>query len=1634
MSSNLDRDYYKHLFTPESESDESSSSCSHSQISSGDLCEYDLFSDFIAQEGNNILESSVNYQWPECFHSLTGSDPSQIQKWLEEDDLELSELDFDFEDSTTPSQTKCDKNPPLSQSLIEEEDNFPPTMLQFLQEDDVLDLLGQKEQQTPNVPKTTTNKPLTADKIGCYNIQNKFDHNTAAELFIREDMTFLALQEPYAGNYSENASWESFQQLELQNARISSFITQHQIILFDNWKWGGKTMEQFESFAHGRVTSIAFDLGNEQKIGIISVYASTVEALQEAQYETEGKTNIISSAEIIDKIKTRWNRKYKDNICIIIMGDFQETMTQTDRDNLGACRYATPRNGIINLIQDSRKSIIRDSHPNQDYITRIGKEGGRGIDHIMTPIHPKFKNWFPEAQIHRFLGQTYFPSDHSLLICHFNRQGPNNNENGTEKRKFDYKQISRIKLTRSGPNKDFLQLDGNQFKNCKKFEEQKELYQKIQKLTGDNSDTTNYLLDDIKRRTKGLFKQLWYAGLCQEVNGQENKLIRISEEHAVEIAHITQRFNIAIKDVMQSLSLTNDVEEGDRAGNVRGKLRKREGFKRFSNLPIAMKLRYLRLQLTRKARLIIHDILWLKEYEIHLKHNRNPSNWSEFVQILIILNNTSDLERKAKILVDAALEEAIERESHVETIHCMKKGPKHPDIPDDGEKAPLPNVPDIFIEKINKWLQEAKCKQLFGISHSSDQFRKISDCVSSWKTFSSGIDIECERMEDQQFRESSSIELNKAQTEIKKLIGKTSQLQYFYKKSTLQFFLDTNKICDFTRKMLPKSRTAPSTHTRLWDDSIGDFRNCINEEEELIATKNHHGHWMGNSRAKEVCAFARVRSEGRLGYRGVDLFPERVITEKDISSLVHSGDKLPKKLKTAFVKAHGNHIRQLFQPPKEDCKELFYPFYLRDKLGKMNEDETIGDCFWNAISSIPTKARHDGFQLAVLGRFGRRWQLQLLAIAKLILIMRYVPHSLKKMARYPIPKPGKVNEYRPISLCNDLYCFLNGIITKYTSAGIEKAKILHDGIVAYRRGRGCHSLVTIEQCFREDCVAGGWPAVQLDEDEEKFFDRVPVAILLAAMRVNGFPLQGYLEFKASAMGAKDVEIITCKGVTYAKFICGLEQGNPDSPTVANLVIKFKHDAWSYISDEIRKIFQSQNDSHDGKYVFNSVDPVDGEVMICKIGYCDDNTKFIRVRNENDLIKLVTYYLQLAGDLSMVTKIGRKGSKCDIQFFNISAEMTMKLKKCISVAWSFINDSPVEESVPFRVHLNTTELTKLKNMIKYDDLDLVEKIKWDKIIDSDAHKHLGLIGKMSGCTAETSTYFLQKMRNRLAQLNIRSMDVESQRKCINMLVNTIHSYIPLQANHLSQDLFQFDNLIAQTIRKTNGISASDSKHRIFIPENKGGLGISSAMEIDVISVARELEIVSNSCALDSFAFRTRVQDAKNPHARINDENHEKFFNHAKEAILKLARYGIHFRDRQDGLVNDIIAYFSHDLNLISIGHKDYSNGNNHSIGFGNQKQRTIAFGGPMHEAALILKNNGWKISKEMKGLDNKSPIKFDTMIEKLPTIKNIKIRDIEKLFTCWEWTNSDTNPSFFTPTAATKWDKINLNLRSDETFK
>ena len=1486
----------------------------------------------------------------------------------------------------------------------------PQCAFDFLDDKEISHLL-EGETSLPNNNLREKQVDINEDTIACFNVRNKYDHITAAELFVRENLSFLAIQEPFCSQHKVSESWKAYRMMELQSSRIRCFETPYQVIMFDTWKWGGKVLFPFKSEQHGRVTSIAFEFRKNQKVGFISVYAPT-NALAGASDGGHNTTLQITST-LVAKTISKWKAQQSD-IQIIILGDMQETISLTDRDNIGKYRQTQASEGILKLLEKSHESIARKIGGSDEYITRFGSEGGRGIDHIFIPNNSHMTDWVLDAKVERQKGAEFFPSDHSLITCTFRRFGQNNNEGGTMKEKCDYRKIYSIKLKQSGVNGDILDLDDSQFKDCQAFREKQELFDKIRSLTNDNSNFTNNRLKDLEDRIKQVYETLWVRGMDQKVNGTKNILVEINEEVATELSYILKKFNEGVQEAMQSLELTSHTNANTSAGKTRGNLRRRKGFKLFANLPASTKLYYLKKEIMSKMKLIQQKLYWLEEKKIRSKHNASPiastSFWKSFPDII----ESSKLENAAAKIHGLIISEIEERSNHVEAIQFKKyeaamdrkstrekkilRKPKH--AVKTVQKSNFLNTDEKITKKINYWLSRSKCGQAFNSSQSKSTFELLID-----KKFNSWTDPLSEiynlNIDPNSIDQIETIEtyLSDAKKDLRKRYSNITRMQVQYRRDTLNYFLDSSQISDFTRKVLPKSRSAPAAHSLIWDTKLGDFRNCLDEAEEMVATSQFHGKWMGNTSAEEVCAYAKLIKKGRLGCRGIRLSPHRKITKKNLNTLLPNHKKLPKHIKESFLKAHNIHTAALFSEPEADKEELFYPFFLTSRMGDMNTDSSFIKNFWKCLSRIPGKARHEGFQMSVVGRFGKRWGEMLLHISKLILIMRFMPPELRKMTRFPIPKPGKSNEYRPISLCNDLYCYINAISTSFSSLGIEKAEILHDGMYAYQKGRGCSSLVTTELCFREDCRENNLPVLQLDEDEEKFFDRVPVEILLAAMRTNGFPQQGFLELKASSMQEKVVEIVTSKGISHAKFVCGLEQGNPDSPTISNLVIKFKHDIWQHLTPEVKNMLSDTHSSL-GEYKFQSIDTVDGPVTLSRIGYCDDNSKFCCVKNEEDLLFLAKYFIQLSGDLSMVTKIGRKSSKCELQFFNISAEMALKIKDCWSTAWSYISDGPLEEAVPYKIHMKINERRKFYELINYFNLDEEEQSKWDKIIHPKSHKHLGLNCTLDGDTSASSSDTLSKIHARLNQLNVANMDVECQRKCVNMLCSTMHSFAPMQVNYAAKDLANIDQEISNLLLRKNGLTTTDCRHRIYTPIKHGGLGFISLLDQDLISITRELEIISNLPSLDGRSFRTRI-DAT---SRYEQNSHDDIINHAKATIEKLARYGFFFHDNLDDITNNILAKLNASGKFPSISTAAYKDGNRYSMGSGKPQNINLAYGGPIHHIVQSWRNKNWNFDEDLLSQLKDNRIRKDHLSQIKNQTLEERFMEVASIFSFWEWKN------------------------------
>jgi len=118
---------------------------------------------------------------------------------------------------------------------------------------------------------------------------------------------------------------------------------------------GGKLLHAFKSEQYGRITSIAFKF-KQQKIGFMSIYAPTNVCRE--NNENGDNTSISLTSSITRKIMNSWKTKDKD-IQIIILGDLQETVSITNRDNLGDYRQLQSPSGILTLVENSHYEEVK---------------------------------------------------------------------------------------------------------------------------------------------------------------------------------------------------------------------------------------------------------------------------------------------------------------------------------------------------------------------------------------------------------------------------------------------------------------------------------------------------------------------------------------------------------------------------------------------------------------------------------------------------------------------------------------------------------------------------------------------------------------------------------------------------------------------------------------------------------------------------------------------------------------------------------------------------------------------------------------------------------------------------------------------------------------------------------------------------------------------------------------------------------------------------------------------------------------------------------------------------------------------------------------------------------------------------
>ena len=237
------------------------------------------------------------------------------------------------------------------------------------------------------------------------------------------------------------------------------------------------------------------------------------------------------------------------------------------------------------------------------------------------------------------------------------------------------------------------------------------------------------------------------------------------------------------------------------------------------------------------------------------------------------------------------------------------------------------------------------------------------------------------------------------------------------------------------------------------------------------------------------------------------------------------------------------------------------------------------------------------------------------------------------------------------------------------------------------------------------------------EGEEKFFDRVSLEVQLAVLAILGFPTEGLIEMKAEEMDNIVVEIHTRHGKIIGKFLHGLKQGSPFSCLLSNLALIFKHRVWGLRDPEA----STEDPNGYTMTIWNK--SIDGtEPPIASIaGFCDDNSKWNtgNGRDFKTVVQAIQWNIKLAGDLSMIFKIGRRGDKTIIELFNVDYEDIHMLpaEGFTSIAWDFKANRPTQEEKDCRVYL------KNKSLLPLEKPDIVSQQVWNMLIKGQSLKSI-----------------------------------------------------------------------------------------------------------------------------------------------------------------------------------------------------------------------------------------------------------------------------------------------------------------------
>ena len=287
--------------------------------------------------------------------------------------------------------------------------------------------------------------------IASWNVNNGFDHLAIASIMLKQDIDIFAIQEPRISNSSKDDIWLNTMRKELRKCKLEIITSQFSYLIFDEQTSGAAlaSVIRHVSKVHGRILSVTFKSNDHWEAhSVISVYAVT--------NPTSGKKYLTSRSSRKD-VNAKVTKALQDEISylretfgeapISIIGDFQDTIHEDHRDNIGIIGKKIHPNSPLQLLLNERfTSAFHSIFPDTQQVTRwnSSKTAGRHID--LQMMNASAASLLQNVSIGSEIAQNKIRSDHLIVIADYNISKPEQDNVDNYRKRVNFKKISGIKM------------------------------------------------------------------------------------------------------------------------------------------------------------------------------------------------------------------------------------------------------------------------------------------------------------------------------------------------------------------------------------------------------------------------------------------------------------------------------------------------------------------------------------------------------------------------------------------------------------------------------------------------------------------------------------------------------------------------------------------------------------------------------------------------------------------------------------------------------------------------------------------------------------------------------------------------------------------------------------------------------------------------------------------------------------------------------------------------------------------------------------------------------------------------------------------------------------------------------------